>query len=169
MNLVSRSLRLKVSLGVSLALILLLTPFNWLQYQLQRRAALADLSQLAVTTGAVAEHSLEGAMLANNRPAIQNIVDSVAQAPDVQSVLLLNPQAIVAASPGGKFNGQPLDRAERGVPGLPSVTAGGPAAQHRGEGGRRPAGIPHHDPHRQSAGVRRLSLAPGSPERGVVR
>lgn len=110
MNLVSHSLRLKVSLGISLALIWLLTPFNWLQYQLQRRAAIADLSQLAVTTGAVAEHSLEGAMLTNNRPAIQNIVDSVAQAPDVQTVFLLNPQAIVAISPGGKLNGQPLDR-----------------------------------------------------------
>lgn len=111
MNLVDRSLRLKVSLGISLALILILAPFNRLQYQLQRRAAIADLSQLAVTTGAVAEHSLEGAMLANNRPAVQTIVDSVAQAPDVQSVFLLNPQAIIAASPGGKFNGQALDRA----------------------------------------------------------
>jgi len=108
---VSRSLRLKVSLGISLALILLLTPFNWLQYQLQRRAALADLSQLAVTTGAVVEHSLQGVMLANNRPAIQTIVDSVAQMSDVQAVLLLNPQAVVAASPGGQLNGQPLDRA----------------------------------------------------------
>lgn len=110
-NLVSRSLRLKVSLGISLVLILLLAPFNWLQYQFQRQAAIADLSQLAVTTGAVAGHSLEGAMLTNNRPAIQNTVDSVAQAPDVQTVFLLNPQAIVAASPGGKLNGQPLDRA----------------------------------------------------------
>lgn len=111
MNLVDRSLRLKLSLGISLTLILLLAPFNRLQYQLQRRAAIADLRQLAVTTGAVAEHSLEGAMLANNRPAVQTIVDSVAQAPDVQSVFLLNPQAIIAASPGGKFNGQALDRA----------------------------------------------------------
>jgi len=108
---VSRSLRLKISLGVSLALILLLTPFNWLQYQLQRRAAIADLSQLAATTGAVAEHSLEGAMLTNNRPAIQTIVDSVAQAPDVQMVYLLNTKAVVAASPGGRSNGQALDRA----------------------------------------------------------
>jgi signal transduction histidine kinase len=108
---VSRSLRLKVSLGVSLALILLLAPFNWLQYQLQRRAAIADLNQLAVTTGAVAEHSLEGAMLTNNRPAIQNIVDSVAQAPDVRAVYLLNLQATIAVSPGGALNGQPLDRA----------------------------------------------------------
>jgi signal transduction histidine kinase len=110
-NPISRSLRLKVSLGVGLALILILTPFNWLEYQLQRRAAIADLSQLAVTTSAVVEHSLEGAMLDNDRSAIQTIVDSVAQAPDVQSVFLLNPQAVVAASPGGKLNGQPLDRA----------------------------------------------------------
>ncbi|MBM4456743.1 MAG: hypothetical protein FJ011_03070 [Chloroflexi bacterium] len=103
MSLVSRSLRLKVGLGVSLALIALLTPFNWLQYQFQRRMAIADLSQLAATTGVVTEHSLEGAMLTNNWPAIQTIVDSVARAPDVQAVYLLNPQAIVAVSPGGRW------------------------------------------------------------------
>ena len=131
---------------------------------------IADLSQLAATTGAVAEHSLEGAMLSNNRPAIQNIVDSVAQAPDVQSVLSARTRRpIVAASPGGEFNGQQLDRGQRGLPGLPPVSAGGPAAQHRGDGGRRRAGIPHHDPHRQPAGLRRLPLRPGPPERRPVR
>ncbi len=66
---VSRSLRLKISLGVGLALILLLVPYNWLQYRLQRRVAISDLSQLAASSGALAEHSLEGAMLSNNRPA----------------------------------------------------------------------------------------------------
>jgi signal transduction histidine kinase len=94
---------------VSLALIALLAPLNWLQYQLQRRAAIADLELLAATTGAVAEHSLEEAMLANNRSAIQSIVDSVAQAPDVRSVFLLTPQVVVAASPGGLHNGEQLD------------------------------------------------------------
>jgi len=102
-------LRLKISLGVSLALIVLLSPLNWLQYQLQRKAAIADLELLAATTGAVAERSLEEAMLTNNRSAIQSIVDSVAQAPDVRSVYLLTPQVIVAASPGGLHNGEQLD------------------------------------------------------------
>lgn len=106
---VSRSLRLKISLGVSLALILLLAPLNWLQYQFQRQAAMADLELLAVTTGDVAERSLEEAMLTNNRTAIQSIVDSVSQARDVQSVFLLTPQVIVAASPGGLHNGEQLD------------------------------------------------------------
>jgi len=106
---VSRSLRLKVSLGVSLALIVLLAPLNWLQYQLQRNAAIADLELLAATTGAVAERSLEEAMLTNNRSAIQSIVDSVAQSPDVRSVYLLTPQAVVAASRGGLHNGEQLD------------------------------------------------------------
>ncbi len=109
MTFVSRSLRLKVSLGVCLALVALLAPLNWLQYQLQRKAAMADLELLAATAGAVAERSLEEAMLTNNRPAIQSIVDSVAQAPDVRSVLLLTPQAMVAASPGGLHNGEQLD------------------------------------------------------------
>jgi signal transduction histidine kinase len=106
---VSRSLRLKVSLGVCLALVALLAPLNWLQYQLQRRAAIADLELLAAASGAVAARSLEEAMLTNNRSAIQSIVDSVAQSPDVQSVFLLTPQAVVASSPEGLHNGERLD------------------------------------------------------------
>jgi hypothetical protein len=109
---VSRSLRLKISLGVSLALIVLLSPLNWVQYQVQRRAAMADLELLAATTGAVAVHSLEEGMLTNNRSSIQAIVDSVAQAPDVQTVLLLTPQAIIAASPDGLHSGEQLDRTD---------------------------------------------------------
>jgi signal transduction histidine kinase len=109
---VSRSLRLKISLGVSLALIILLAPLNWLQYQLQRRAAMADLELLAATTGAVAVHSLEEGMLTNNRSSIQAIIDSVAQAPDVQTVLLLTPHAIVAASPDSLHNSEQLDRTD---------------------------------------------------------
>jgi signal transduction histidine kinase len=86
-----------------------LAPLNWLQYQLQRKAAIADLELLAATTGAVAERSLEEAMLTNNRSAIQSIVDSVAQAPEVQSVFLLTPQAVVASSPESLHNGEQLD------------------------------------------------------------
>ncbi len=108
---VSRSLRFKVSLGVCLALIVLLAPLNWLQYQVQRRAAIADLELLAANTGAVAEHSLEEAMLTNNRSNIQAIVDGVAQVPGVQSVFLLTPHAVVAASPSGLHNGEQLDQA----------------------------------------------------------
>lgn len=110
MTFVSRSLRLKVSLGVGLALIGLLAPLNWLQYELQRRTAMAELQLLAASAGAIAEHSLEEAMMANNRPAIQGIVDSVALAPGVRSVYLLNRQAVVAASPGRALNGQQLER-----------------------------------------------------------
>jgi signal transduction histidine kinase len=94
---------------VSLALIALLAPLNWLQYRLQRESAIADLELLAANTGAVAERSLEEAMLTNNRAAIQAIVDSVAQGPEVRSVFLLTPQAVVAASPGGLSNGEQLD------------------------------------------------------------
>ncbi|MFQ5340118.1 MAG: histidine kinase [Anaerolineae bacterium] len=110
MTFLARSLRLKVSLGVCLALIGLFAPLNWLQYRLQRKAALADLQLLAASAGTIAEHSLEEAMLANNRSAIQGIVDSVAQAPGVRTVYLLNPRAIVAASPQRAFNNDQLDR-----------------------------------------------------------
>ncbi|HEX9117401.1 MAG TPA: histidine kinase, partial [Anaerolineae bacterium] len=110
MSFVDRSLRLKISLGVSLALLLLLLPFNWLQYRFERSEAIADLSRLAGTTGAVAEDSLEWAMLNDNRQAIQTLIDSVAEVQDVRAVYLLDPQARVAASPQARFNGQQLDQ-----------------------------------------------------------
>lgn len=109
MRFMSRSLRLKISLGVSLALILLLAPLNWLQYELQRRTAMRELELLAVTTGTIVEHSLEEAMLTDNRSSVQAIVDSVAQNADVRSIYLLNPEAIVAASSGEQHNGEQLD------------------------------------------------------------
>ena len=110
MAFLNSSLRLKVSLGVCLALVAVLAPLNWLQYQQQRRAAIDDLELLAVTTGVVAEHSLEQAMLTNNRSAIQAIVDSVGQAADIRSIFLLTPRALVAASLGGLQNGEQLAR-----------------------------------------------------------
>lgn len=110
MTVMSRSLRLKISFGVCLALIVLLAPLNWVQYQLQRRAAMRELELLAVSTGTVAEHSLEQAMLTNNRSAIQAIVDSVSKGPGVRSVYLLTQEAVVAASPGAVRNGERLDR-----------------------------------------------------------
>ena len=109
---ISRSLRLKVSLWTGLALLLLLIPFNFVEYRLHRRAALAELSDLAATTAAVTEQSLQSAMLNRNLPAIQDIVDNVAHSPNVRSVYVVNKDAVVAASPGGTRNGDQLNRAD---------------------------------------------------------
>jgi len=106
----SRSLRLKVSLGVSLVLVLLLAPLNWLQYELQRRTAMRELELFATVTGTVVERSLEEAMLTDNRAGVQTIIDSVAQVSDVRAIYLLTPQAVVAASSDKQSNGQRLDR-----------------------------------------------------------
>ena len=110
MRSMSRSLRLKISLGVSLALVLLLAPLNWLQYELQRQTAMRELELLTATTGTVLEHSLKEAMLTGNRSGIQAIIDSVTQASDVRSIYLLTPQAVVAASSGGQHNGERLSQ-----------------------------------------------------------
>jgi signal transduction histidine kinase len=107
---VSTSVRLKVSLGVCLVAILLLGPFNWFQYQLQRRAAIADLRQLASTAGSLARQSLEEAMLANNRSAIQAILDNLAQVSEVQSTYLMTTESVVRASPASRDNGRTMDQ-----------------------------------------------------------
>lgn len=106
----SRSLRLKISLGVSLALVLLLAPLNWLQYELQRRTAMRELELLAANTGTIVEHSLIEAMLTDDPSGIQAIIDSVAQASDVRAIYLLTPEAIIAASSEGQHSGEQLDR-----------------------------------------------------------
>lgn len=110
MPVVSRTLRLKISLGVSLALVVLLAPLNWVQYELQRRTAMRELELLAAATGTIVEHGLEEAMLANNRSAIQGIVDGVAQASEIQTIYLLDTEGRVAASPGGLHNDEKLEK-----------------------------------------------------------
>jgi signal transduction histidine kinase len=110
MTSVSRTLRLKVSLGVSLTLLLLLAPLNWIQYEFQRRTALRELELLAAATGSFVVQSLETAMLANNRQEIQATVDNVVDTPEIQSIYILNTEGEVAASPGTAHNGEILSQ-----------------------------------------------------------
>jgi signal transduction histidine kinase len=110
MPLLSHTLRLKVSIGVCLVLVALLAPMNWIQYELQRRMALRELELFAASMGTTLEHSLQEAMLRNNRDAIQSIVDGVAQSPGIQAIYLLNLDAEVAASPEKAHNGEQLDQ-----------------------------------------------------------
>ncbi len=113
MTTVSRTLRLKVSLGVGLTLILLLAPLNWAQYELQQRGTLRELELLAAATGSFVVQSLENAMLTNDRREVQVIVDNVVDTPEILSVYILSPTGEVAASPSGLHNGEKLtQRAE---------------------------------------------------------
>ena len=86
MSSVSRTLRIKVSLGVGLTLLVLLAPFNFIQYQVQRQAALRELEFLAAATGSVVVKGLEQSMLANNRKAIQVTVDTLDENPDIRAI-----------------------------------------------------------------------------------
>ena len=110
MPLVSHTLRLKVSIGVCLVLVALLAPMNWLQYELQRRMAMRELELFAAGMGTTLEHSLQEAMLQNNRKAIQSMVDGAAQSPGIQTIYLLDLTAKVAASPDAAHNGEQLDQ-----------------------------------------------------------
>lgn len=110
MSSVSRTLRIKVSLGVGLTLLVLLAPFNFIQYQVQRQAALRELEFLAAATGSVVVKGLEQSMLANNRKAIQVTVDTLDENPDIRAIYLITPDGEVAVSPQRSLNGQVLDR-----------------------------------------------------------
>lgn len=110
MPVLSRRLRLRVSLAVGIALILMLAPLNWLQYERQRRMGMRELELLAAATGAIAATSLESAMLAKNRESIQAIIDSLGQAAGTSTIYLINTDAQVAVSLGGLHNGEQLNR-----------------------------------------------------------
>ena len=60
------SLRVKVTLGVVLPLVLILGTFSAIEYTRQREAVLTNLSILASQTGQVIENSLQHAMLTQN-------------------------------------------------------------------------------------------------------
>jgi signal transduction histidine kinase len=118
---VSHTLRLKLSLGVSITLVLLLAPLNWMQYELQRRTAMHELELLAAATGSVMVQGLESAMMSNNRRNIQAVVDSVVDTPEIQSVYILNTAGEVAASPGRAHNGEILEQSGTACQGCHAV------------------------------------------------
>jgi signal transduction histidine kinase len=106
---ISRSLRIKVTLGVVVPLVLILGAFTVIDYLHHRQATLADLSLLAAQTSTVIENSLQQVMLAGNSQGVQNVLSAIGEDKTIRVVYLLDTSGRVVFAGRAEEVGQRLD------------------------------------------------------------
>lgn len=94
------SLKVKVSLGVIVPLVLLSGLFIYAEYQYLRSIMLSNLSQLASNAGQVIEDNLRQQMLKTDFESMQNMLDSIGRNQDFRVVYLLDTSGEVIFAPG---------------------------------------------------------------------
>jgi signal transduction histidine kinase len=109
-----RSLRFKITVGIALPLVVILSAYSYLQYVRQRELLLTNLDQATTNLGSVIVASLQHAMLQQDLPAIQGILDNVGQEPGVRSVFVMNTSNEVRFAPQHQNVGARFTLAEPG-------------------------------------------------------
>jgi signal transduction histidine kinase len=102
------SLRVKVTAAVFFPLLFILGTFMVMQYQIQQKMLMNNLSVLASQTALTIENSLQQAMLNHNRLELQNILDSIGQNSMLGDIYLMDLAGTVVFSPNNKQVGTVL-------------------------------------------------------------
>ncbi len=108
----SRSLRVRVTMGVVLPLILILGVLTFIEYSRYRTTVLNNASVLASHSGEVIESSLQHAMLESDFDEVQSLLDTVGSLHEFQVVYLLDTSGHVMFAPDGEGVGQRLNNQE---------------------------------------------------------
>lgn len=103
-----RSLRLRLTLGVALPLLLILGIFTAIEYTRHRALVLTNLTTLASHSGQVIESSLRHAMLESDFDEVQTLLDTLGDSEEIQQVYLLDTTGRVIFSPNGDQTGRQL-------------------------------------------------------------
>lgn len=104
-----RSLRAKVTLGIVLPLLIILSAFLVIDYRRHRAEVLDDLSLLAAQSGRVIENNLRHAMLESDFTEVQLILDSIGETEDFRVVYLIDTEGKVIFSPNKQGVGSQLN------------------------------------------------------------
>ena len=104
-----QSLRFRLTLGVSVALGIILIAFVILHYLGHRARTWREAEANVAGIGLIIEGSLEHAMLTRDLAELQQIIDNVARRRNIRSVLLLNTDGEIRFAPEGKGVGSRLD------------------------------------------------------------
>ncbi len=86
----THSLRFRITAGMALPLLVILGAFSYLQYMQQRDLLLSNLDQTTNNLGNVIVGSLEHAMLSQDLPEIQGIMENIGKQQGIRDVFLLN-------------------------------------------------------------------------------
>ena len=108
-NSIDRSLRAKVTLGIIVPLVLLLSIFTFIEYTRHRSVLLNNLSVLASYNGQLIEATLRHSMLVSDFAEVQRTLDSVGKNENFRIVYILNTSSQVIFAPDGAGVGIQLD------------------------------------------------------------
>jgi signal transduction histidine kinase len=106
------SLRFKITAGIAVTLLIVLSLFSYLQYQRSRAAMMDSLALSAAHASDVIKSSLQHAMLTQDFSEVQQIVDQIARQSGIRNLLLLNKKGEIKFSPEGGLTGVKLDPSE---------------------------------------------------------
>ena len=86
----NHSLRLKVTAGVLLALLIILSILSYVRYVTYEQLLLGNLHAAAQNAGEIVESSLQHAMSTNDFSMLGHIVGDIGNQPDVRALYLLS-------------------------------------------------------------------------------
>ena len=104
-----RSLRIKVTLGAVVPLVLILGLFTTIQHRRQRTVVLAELSSIASSSGNLIERSLRHEMMESDFAGVQEYLDTLDEKEQFRVVYLLDTNGRVIFSPNNEGVGTLLD------------------------------------------------------------
>ena len=108
------SLRFKITAGIALPLLVILSAFSYLQYVRQRDLLLTNLDLATTNLGNVIVGSLQHAMLTQDLPEIQVIMDNIAKEGGIGDIFLMNPRNEIRFAPQSRDVGRRFARADPG-------------------------------------------------------
>lgn len=100
------SLRFRITAGIALPLLVILSAFSYLQYIRERDLLLSNLDAATTNLGNVIVGSLEHAMLSQDLPEIQGIIKNIAKQQGIRDVFLMNRRSQVRFAPEPSHVGQ---------------------------------------------------------------
>ena len=103
------SLRFKVTVGVLLALLIILSALAYVRHWTYQRLLVESLHATAENAGETIETTLQHAMFTHDRSMVSRIVNEMGRRPDVRNVFLLNKPGEVIISTAPDTVGQTFD------------------------------------------------------------
>ncbi len=108
------SLRFKITAGIAVPLLVILSAYSYLQYVRQRDLLLSNLDRATTNLGNVIVGSLQHAMLSQDLPEIQGIMDDIAKQEGIRGVFLMNAQGEIRFAPQERLVGTRLSFSDSG-------------------------------------------------------
>ncbi|MFQ5812096.1 MAG: ATP-binding protein [Anaerolineae bacterium] len=104
-----QSLRFKITVGITIPLLIVLAIVSYLRYSSHRDLMMDDLRLSASNLGEIIEGSLQHSMLTNDFAEVQGIVDGIAARGEVKELFLLDNKGRIVISAGQERVGTVLD------------------------------------------------------------